>query len=73
LTKEVPGSEYAGHGNVLPSPSSHPNDLSSLHWQKGRYNYHYEAPQKALRMGQKGRASEETMIRMESPRRASAV
>lgn len=62
-----------GHGNVLSSPSSHPNDLSSLHWQKGRHNYDSQAPQEALRMGQKGRASEETMIRMESTRRASAV
>jgi hypothetical protein len=62
-----------GHGNVLSSPSSHQNDLSSLHCQKGRHNYDPQVPQEALRMGQKRRTSQETMIRIAARRPASAV
>jgi|SRR4051794_24516425 hypothetical protein len=62
-----------GHGNVLSSPSSHQNDLSSLHWQKGRHNYDPQVPQEAFRMGEKRRTSQETMIRTEARRLASAV
>jgi hypothetical protein len=62
-----------GHGNALSSPSGDQNDLSSLHWQKGRHNYDPQVPQEALRMGQKRRPSQETMIRIETRRLASTV
>jgi hypothetical protein len=62
-----------GHGNVLSSPSSHHNDLSSLHWQKGRHKYDPQVPQEAFRMGKKRRTSQETMIRIAARRLASAV